>query len=262
MFLSLVILGVAAWLVVRVQRSLEEKHRAMLTDLHDGLVKQGDRLGGHLAELRESLGAKLETRLDQISGKVNERLDEGFKKTNETFVSVMARLATIDEAQKKIETPHQQRGEPAGAARRQALARRVRRGAARGAGAQHAAAQPPSRCSTRCPTAARADCVLKLPEPTGMVAVDSKFPLENYHRMFDPSGRGRARAGAERQFRADVQEARRRHREQVHHRRRDLRRRGDVRAGRGGVRRDPRASSPRWWTTRCSGASGSCRRPR
>ena len=35
---------------------------------------------------------------------VTERLEEGFKKTNETFVSVMQRLATIDEAQKKIET--------------------------------------------------------------------------------------------------------------------------------------------------------------
>jgi len=31
----------------------------------------------------------------------------------------------------------------------------------------------------------RADCVLRLPEPTGLVGtVDSKFPLENYHRMF------------------------------------------------------------------------------
>src|SRR5690349_14264555 len=87
-----------------LQKSLEEKHRQMLSDLHDGLTKQGDRLGGHLTELRESVAAKLDARLDQISSRVSERLDEGFKKTNETFVSVMQRLATIDEAQKKIET--------------------------------------------------------------------------------------------------------------------------------------------------------------
>ena len=52
------------------------------------------------------------------------------------------------------------------------------------------------------PNGSRADCVLKLPEPTGMVAVDSKFPLENYHRMFD--GSDAERAVAARQFKADI----------------------------------------------------------
>jgi len=94
----------AFFFVGLLQKSLEEKHRQMLADLHDGLTKQGDRLGGHLTELRESISVKLDARLDQISSRVSERLDEGFKKTNETFVSVMQRLATIDEAQKKIET--------------------------------------------------------------------------------------------------------------------------------------------------------------
>lgn len=34
------------------------------------------------------------------------------------------------------------------------------------------------------PNGTRVDCVLKLPEPTGLVAVDSKFPLESYEAMF------------------------------------------------------------------------------
>jgi DNA recombination protein RmuC len=50
----------------------------------------------------------------------------------------------------------------------------------------------------------RADCVLKLPEPTGMVAVDAKFPLENYHRMFDLGLHEGDRAQAQRQFRTDL----------------------------------------------------------
>jgi DNA recombination protein RmuC len=197
-FLSLVILGVAAWLVVRVQRQLEEKHRAMLTDLHDGLVKQGDRLGGHLAELRESLGAKLETRLDQISSRVNERLDEGFRKTNETFVSVMQRLATIDEAQKKIETltgsvvslqellgDKRSRG-AFGEVQLEALVRNV---------------LPPGAFEMQytLSNGSRVDCVLRLPAPTGSVCVDSKFPLENYRLIMD----GKA-PEAQRAFRADV----------------------------------------------------------
>ena len=51
----------------------------------------------------ESLTKSVDTRLEEITGKVHERLEEGFKKTNETFLSVMERLATIDEAQKKID---------------------------------------------------------------------------------------------------------------------------------------------------------------
>jgi DNA recombination protein RmuC len=48
------------------------------------------------------------------------------------------------------------------------------------------------------------DCVLRLPEPTGLVCVDSKFPLENYHRMLAPGGNDVERAAAQRQFRTDV----------------------------------------------------------
>ena len=57
-----------------------------------------------LTETTQTLNTRIDQRLGEISGKVNERLDEGFRKTNETFVSVMSRLATIDEAQKKIES--------------------------------------------------------------------------------------------------------------------------------------------------------------
>ena len=42
-----------------------------------------------------------------------------------------------------------------------------------------------------------------LPEPTGMVAVDAKFPLENYRRMFDAPGDAE-KALAQRQFKLDI----------------------------------------------------------
>ncbi|HET9403811.1 MAG TPA: DNA recombination protein RmuC [Burkholderiales bacterium] len=206
-------------------RALEEKHRAMLTDLHGGLAQQSDRLasrlseelnqtretlhrlqlslGASLGDTTEKLNAKIDQRLEQISGKVNERLDEGFKKTNETFINVMQRLATIDEAQKKIETltgsvvslqellgNKQSRG-AFGEVQLEALVRNV---------------LPPAAYEMQytLPDGARADCVLKLPEPTGLVCVDSKFPLENYHRMLAPGANDVERAGAQRQFRADI----------------------------------------------------------
>ncbi|MDX8386037.1 MAG: DNA recombination protein RmuC [Gallionella sp.] len=251
----------------RAAQALEQQHRAMLTDLHDGLNKHGDRLIStqndqlerlrtavaeelratrdainalqakqdalrtemlaqtleklseqgradqkliqesfsnatqHLRNSIESLSKSVDGRLEQIGGKVNERLDEGFKKTNETFVSVMARLATIDKAQEKIdglttnmvslqELLGDKRSRGAfGEVQLEGLVRNI---------------LPPSAYDFQytLPNGSRVDCVLKLPEPTGMVAVDSKFPLENYHKMFDASDA--ERAIATRQFKVDL----------------------------------------------------------
>jgi len=197
----LVALGLGVWMMGRIQSSLEEKHRQMLSDLHDGLMKQGDRLGGQLTELRESVASKLDVRLDQISNRVSERLDEGFKKTNETFVSVMQRLATIDEAQKKIDSitgsvvslqellgDKKSRG-AFGEVQLEALVRNV---------------MPPNAFEMQftLSNGTRVDCALRLPDPTGLVCVDSKFPLENYNRMFEGSDAERALAG--KQFRSDL----------------------------------------------------------
>ncbi len=245
----------------RAAQLLEQQHRAMLTDLHDGLSKQGDRLiaaqaaeserlrssvsqelratrdaigalrtemlaqmleklaeqgradqkliqesfnnaSQHLRNSIETLSKTVDGRLEQIGGKVNERLDEGFKKTNETFVSVMARLATIDEAQKKID------GLTTNVVSLQELLGDKRSRGAFGEvqleGLVRNILSPQAyEMQYTLPNGSRADCVLKLPEPTGMVAVDSKFPLENYHRMFDAASPAE-KLVAERQFKADV----------------------------------------------------------
>lgn len=251
--LQVVILALLAWRIfkntseTKLLQSLEEKHRAMLLDLNDGLNRLGDRIqlasqgsadllknsvtqelnatrdamhglklsqAESLAKNREELLEKLnqtfeslsktvEGRLDLISGKVSERLDEGFKKTNETFTNVMARLATIDEAQKKIdglttnvvslqELLGDKRSRGAfGEVQLEGLVRNV-------LPANSFAMQHTFENGTR------VDCALFLPEPTGTVAVDSKFPLENYHKMFDSTLPEAAQNMAEKQFKADV----------------------------------------------------------
>lgn len=240
----------------RIAQILEQQHRAMLTDLADGLNKQGDRMiatqaaeserlrsavadelratreaiaalrtemlgqmlekmaeqgradqkliqesfsytSQHLRNSIETLSKTVDGRLEQIGGKVNERLDEGFKKTNETFVSVMARLATIDEAQKKID------GLTTNVVSLQELLGDKRSRGAFGEVQLEGLVRnilPPQAFEMQytLPNGTRADCVLKLPEPTGMVAVDSKFPLENYRKMLD------GEAGAEKQFKLDL----------------------------------------------------------
>jgi len=46
--------------------------------------------------------------------------------------------------------------------------------------------------------------VMFLPEPTGTIAIDSKFPLESFRRMFDTSVPEPERVIARRQFKVDV----------------------------------------------------------
>lgn len=306
---GVVILLVLIWLIWRMQNaarlqqslpqtiasSLEEKHRAMLSDLHEGLARQAERLGSglndsdarlralvsqelaatrealntlqrgqleSLAQTREgmlrqlaemalaaqqqqdglrsellarlmhtlseqsraeqeliqttmrnttelltqsvaALSATVESRLQDIGGKVNERLEEGFKKTNETFANVMARLATIDEAQRKID------GLTTNVVSLQELLGDKR---SRGAFGEVQLEAMIRNCMPEAhftmqytlSSGVRVDCVLRLPEPTGMVAIDSKFPLENYHRMFDSGSDDIARAQAQRLFKADI----------------------------------------------------------
>jgi len=245
----------------KAAQMLEQQHRGMLTDLHDGLNKQGDRIIAaqiseserlrnavseelratrdaintlrtemlaqtmeklaemgredqkliqesfnnatlHLRSSIETLSKTVDSRLELIGGKVNERLDEGFKKTNETFVSVMARLATIDEAQKKID------GLTTNVVSLQELLGDKRSRGAFGEvqleGLVRNILSPQAyEMQHTLPNGTRADCVLKLPEPTGMVAVDSKFPLENYHRMFGVASPAE-KLVAEKQFKADI----------------------------------------------------------
>ena len=184
------------------------------TAMLEKLIEQGraeqsllqDTLKGmtaHFNERVQQLSQTVDGRLNEISGKVAERLDEGFKKTNETFTSVMSRLAVIDEAQKKIE------GLASNVVSLQEILGDKRSRGAFGEVQLEALVRnslPPDAYAFQhtLKSGARADCVLILPAPTGTVCVDSKFPLENYSRMFDDSRPPAERDASRRQFKADV----------------------------------------------------------
>ncbi len=193
-----------------VTSHLGQFQAAMLEKLiEQGRAEQGmlqDTLKGMTAQFNErvqQLSQTVDGRLNEISGKVAERLDEGFKKTNETFTSVMSRLAVIDEAQKKIE------GLASNVVSLQEILGDKRSRGAFGEVQLEALVRnslPPDAYAFQhtLKSGARADCVLILPEPTGTVCVDSKFPLENYSRMFDDSLPTAERDAAKRQFKTDV----------------------------------------------------------
>ncbi|MDP2103063.1 MAG: DNA recombination protein RmuC [Methylotenera sp.] len=194
--------------------SLSLTRESVLEKLHTTLAEQGKaeqeliqstmrNATLHLTASIEALTKSVDGRLEQIGGKVSERLDEGFKKTNQTFIDVMARLATIDEAQKKIdglttnvvslqELLGDKRSRGAfGEVQLEALVRNV-------LPVNSFAMQYTFENGTR------ADCALFLPDPTGTVAVDSKFPLENYHRMLNNKLSDAEKLLAEKQFKIDV----------------------------------------------------------
>ncbi|HEY9098415.1 MAG TPA: DNA recombination protein RmuC [Thiobacillus sp.] len=178
---------------------LIEQGRAEQSQLQETLKG----MTAHFNERVQQLSQTVDGRLNEISGKVAERLDEGFKKTNETFTSVMTRLAVIDEAQKKIE------GLASNVVSLQEILGDKRSRGAFGEVQLEALVRnslPPDAYAFQhtLKSGTRVDCVLVLPEPTGSVCVDSKFPLENYSRMFDDSMVQTERDAARRQFKTDV----------------------------------------------------------
>ena len=161
-------------------------------------------MGAQLAQQAETMTKTVDGRLEQISGKVNERLDEGFKKTNETFANVMARLAVIDEAQKKLDglTTNV-------VSLQQVLSDKSARGAFGEVQLEALVRDtlPPGVYAFQAAVGAgreKADCVLTMPDGTSKMAIDSKFPLSNYRVSIDATQPDAARNIARKQFATDV----------------------------------------------------------
>jgi DNA recombination protein RmuC len=174
--------------VERVQRQVAER-----------LTHASDELGKRM----ESLTQSTDKQLQEISGQVERRLTEGFEKTTETFHNVLIRLQLIDEAQKKITELSS-----SVVSLQEVLADRTSRGT-------FGEVQLHALVSNMLPEASYqmqytlsngkvVDCMLFLPEPTGKVPIDSKFPLENYRRMSSPEIPEEERKAAERNFARDV----------------------------------------------------------
>ncbi len=152
----------------------------------------------------EAMTKTVDGRLEQISGKVNERLEEGFKKTNETFASVMARLAVIDEAQKKIDglTTNV-------VSLQQVLSDKSARGAFGEVQLEALVRDtlPPDVYAFQAAVGEgreKADCVLTMPDGASKMAIDSKFPLSNYRTSIDATHTEAERNVARRLFASDV----------------------------------------------------------
>ena len=153
----------------------------------------------------DTLDEKVDRKLTEINNRVTERLDQSLEKTNKTFANVLERLSKIDEAQKKIDglgediislqsilTDKKTRG-IFGEVNLQFILENAFGGLNTGIyDLQH-----------KMSNGYIADAILYAPAPLGTIAIDSKFPLENYERMTNKSLSKEERLVAEKQFKID-----------------------------------------------------------
>ena len=139
----------------------------------------------------DALNKQIDDKLIEINKKVDEKLAEGFKSTGETMAQVRERLQAIDAAQKNIEklssdvvslksvlegnqsrgqygeyqlsmVLHSVFGDTTGCYQEQFTMKKVKDG-----------------------DDVRADAVVFMPEPNKMICIDSKFPFQDYQRIFE-----------------------------------------------------------------------------
>jgi DNA recombination protein RmuC len=169
------ILLLAIGLVVMVfRRSDSRQHEAVQQHLQMALTQQVETVQRVERSLREQEQA--------LSKVVSERLDQSEKATGQVVTDLRERLARIDEAQKKIgELSTQVVG------LQEILSNKQARGAFGEVQLNDLvqSALPPSayEFQSTLSTGARADCLLKLPNPPGSIAIDAKFPLESYRLL-------------------------------------------------------------------------------
>lgn len=173
---------------VSVNGQLSEFQTRVNTQLSDF---QGKIMGG-LTENIQKLGQTVETRMGMINEKVEERLSKGFVETNETFRQISERVKVIDEAQKNIQglstemiglqnilKNNQSRGSFGEYQLNQLLF------SVFGDNKDLYQTQFTIREAVGKKESVRADAVIFMPEPNGVIAIDSKFPFSAYSQLFD-----------------------------------------------------------------------------
>ena len=213
--MNYIIIGILVLIVVLVTISLFKNiNEGHITERLGNLETKVTReLGDFKSDINRNLSEdfikmneRIENRLNIINDKVNERLDVNFEKTNKTFNNVLERLGKIDEAQKKIDSLSSDIVSLQGI-----LTDKKSRGIYGEVNLKHILASVFGETNEKIyklqysfNNNTIADAVLFAPEPLGLIAIDSKFPLENYRIMVDKKYDKLSREAAEKLFKNDV----------------------------------------------------------
>jgi len=211
---------VALAIVLRGRAGQQDGPLLQLSETAARLAEAQNMLAGRLSQMADSQSAAqgqmaeqlrgqeqivrtlLEERLSDVTRKVGENLEKSAAKSSEALGALSERLAVIDAAQKNIT---ELSAEVVG------LQDILSNKQARGAIGQ---TQMEDLVRNMLPKTAydfqvtlsngkRADCVIRLPNPPGLIAVDSKYPHEAFMALTAATDE-RARTLAEQAFRTDV----------------------------------------------------------
>ncbi len=199
-------LGVAAVAALLLRRRGEAEASidlaGRLTQMAESQAAVQARIAEQLQSQERAVTRALEERLVDFSKRVGDRLQDSSTRSQNTLAELRERLAVIDRAQKNItELSTKVVG------LRDILSNKQARGS-------FGEIQLNDLVETILPPNAyefqatlsngrRVDCLLKLPNPPGSIAIDSKFPLESYETL-RAAGDEPARAQARRALAADL----------------------------------------------------------
>jgi DNA recombination protein RmuC len=187
-----------------LQSLISDTVQKQMSDVREQMSHSFKQHASSLTSHLQILTEEIRTHLHSLTQQVNHKLTEGFEKTSSTFIDVVKRLTIIDEAQKKITELSNHV-----VSLQDVLVDKRARGA-------FGEVQLSTLISNMIPSAhyqmqytlsnqKRADCILFLPEPTGNIVIDAKFPLENYQRLINTDAVSVERKSLQQQFRQDIQ---------------------------------------------------------
>ena len=170
--------------------------------LNESNKQEQNRLFTALSEQRIDLLKIIDDRLLAVTKNVDEGLQQSTINTNQTLTDLKERLVKIDTAQQKISTLSEQV-----VSLQEILSNKQSRGAFGEIQLNDLIKNilTPNVYSFQhlLSNGKRADCILNLPNPPGMIAIDAKFPLESFYALRQVSN-AREKIEAERFFRSSV----------------------------------------------------------
>ncbi|MBN2689646.1 MAG: DNA recombination protein RmuC [Gammaproteobacteria bacterium] len=188
---------------LKTMQILQQSIQSAMSDIRSQITMLLNNNADEINKRMDKLTSQTEYKLKEISQQVEKRLTEGFEKTSSIFTDVIKRLAIIDSAQKKLNELSSNV-----VSLQEVLVDKRSRGA-------FGEVQLTALINNLLPennyamqhtlsNGTRVDCMLFLPEPSGHIAIDSKFPLESYRKINNHKLDAHEQTKAQQQFKQDI----------------------------------------------------------